>query len=88
MYQGSTSGLSRLRQQFHSNPVGFHVELPDGSLAVVKSFLDDSGERLHRVVGVDAQGRFCKLPDRVHHWYTADELILRYWTFHAREVAS
>jgi hypothetical protein len=50
--------------------------------------LDDSGERLHRVVGVDAQGRFCKLPDCVHHWYTADELVLRYWTFHAREVAS
>ena len=61
---------------------------PDGSLAVVKAFHDDDGERLHRVVGVTDRGRFCKLPPGIPHWYAARELKLVYYTVVAREAAA
>ena len=87
MNDGSTSYVAQLRQDFHSNPVGFRVELPDGSLAVVKAFQDDDGQRLHRVVGVTDRGRLCKLPPGVPRWYVARELKLVYYSVFAREAA-
>ncbi len=88
MNNGSTSFPVQLRQSFHSNPVGRRVWLPDGSLAVVKAFHDDHGERFHRVVGITEGGRFCKLPPRVPHWYLASELKLVYYSVRALEVAA
>ena len=76
----STSFESRLRFEFSENPVGQRVELPCGSLAVVKAFVDDDYQRLHRVVGITSRGRLCKLPPGTHHWYPAAELKLVYYT--------
>lgn len=88
MNNGSTSFVARLRSRFHSNPVGIRVELPDGSLAVVKAFQDDDGQRLHRVVGVTDSGRSCKLPPGVPRWYPASELKLVYYSAFVREMAA
>lgn len=65
--------------EFRQNPLNFRVLLPDGSLAVVREFIDDDGQRLHRVQGITRRGRFCKLPRGVCRWYTAAELRLVYY---------
>lgn len=83
MNNGSTSFVAQLRQNFHLNPVGSRVWLPDGSLAVVKAFHDEGEERLHRVVGITSSGRLCKLPPGVPHWYTDADLNLVYYTVSA-----
>ncbi len=79
--KSSTSFEERLRAEFQEKPVGFRVELPDGSTARIVEFIHDDGEeRLYRVQGVTPQGRFCKLPAGTCHWYSADELYLLYYT--------
>jgi hypothetical protein len=88
MSKDSTSFVARLRHDFHLNPLGFRVELPDGSHAVVRAFRDDNGYRLHRVVGVTPSGRLCKLPAGVRRWYVADDLKLVYYTASANSVRS
>ncbi len=76
----TTAFLRRLRNDFHNNPVGRRVWLPDGSLAVVKQFIDDDGQRLHRVVGITPTGRLCKLPPGTPRWHSIDDLKLVYYT--------
>lgn len=84
MNNGSTSYVAQLRQNFQIDPIGFRVELPNGSLAVVRQVVDDHDGRLLRVQGVGRNGRLCKLPKGVHHWYRPDELVIRYFTASVR----
>lgn len=77
---GSTSYPNKIVSDFLENPIGFRVELPDGSMARVCQFVDDDEPRLHRVVGLDSKSQFCKLPPGIPHWYTADDLVIRYFT--------
>lgn len=78
--QSSTSYPKKIVSDFLENPVGFRVELPDGSIARVVQFIDDDPPRLHRVVGLDVKNRFCKLPNGVPRWYRADDLVILYYT--------
>lgn len=69
---------------FHINPLGFRVELPNGSVAVVREVIGEGAERMCRVQGVTPYMRFCKLPKGVHHWYRPDELAILYFTASVR----
>jgi hypothetical protein len=64
---------------FHDNPTNFRVILPDGSLAVVRSFLDIDEGRVFRVQGIHRNGRFRALQS-VSSWFRADELRLVYYS--------
>lgn len=81
----STPLPRNLAIEFHDNPVGFRVQLPNGSLAVVREVLDASDGRLLRVQGTGFNGRFCKLPKGVHHWYSPSELQIVYFTASVRD---
>ncbi len=72
---------------FHDNPINSRVILPDGSLAVVRRFLDTDGGRVFRVQGVHRNGRFRAL-ESISCWFRSDELRLVYYTASIREVAS
>lgn len=76
---GSTSVDDTVREQFHSDPVGWRVELPDGSLAVVKRLHKTAAGTLYEVRGIHHNWRFRSLggaPSR----YRADELQIVYFT--------
>lgn len=77
--KSSTSYENRLVSDFLENPTGYRVELPNGSLAVVREFVNDD-EPLCRVQGVGRTGRFCKLPKGVPRWYKSHELKLVYFS--------
>jgi hypothetical protein len=71
---------------FHDDPINSRVILPDGSLAVVRCFLDTNECRVYRVQGVHPNGRFRAL-ESISCWFRADELRLIYYTASIREVA-
>jgi hypothetical protein len=75
----STPFLDQLRQDFHTNPINTRVCLPDGSLAVVRSFVDTGEGRAYRVQGVHRNGRFRALQS-VSCWFRHDELRLIYYS--------
>jgi hypothetical protein len=82
----STSYIDQLRDDFHDDPIGSRVCLPDGSLAVVKSFVNTDEGRAYRVQGVHANGRFRAL-ESISCWFAEAELRLIYYTASIREVA-
>jgi hypothetical protein len=75
----STSFLDQLRQDFHTNPINTRVCLPDGSLAVIRSFVDTDEGRAYRVQGIHRNGRFRALQS-VSPWFRADELRMVYYS--------
>ncbi len=87
MYQGSTSFVDELRNEFLSNPINMRVVLPDGSLAVVRRVIETDTGKLYRVQGVHQNGRFRAL-EGISCWYSADELRLFYFTASIREVVA
>ncbi len=86
MYQGSTSAVDELRNEFLSDPVHMRVVLPDGSLAVVRRVLEVDEGRVYRVQGVHQNGRFRAL-ESISCWFRSDELRLVYYTASIREVS-
>jgi hypothetical protein len=78
--KSSTSYENRLVSDFLENPTGYRVELPNGSLAVVREVMGNGDESLCRIQGVRSNGRFCKLPKGVHRWYSPKELKLVYFS--------
>jgi hypothetical protein len=80
----STPYLDQLRQDFHTNPVNTRVCLPDGSFAVVRSFVNTDEGRAYRVQGVHLNGRFRAL-ESISPWFRADELRLIYYTASIRD---
>lgn len=67
------------RTKFHQNPVGSRVELPDGSLASVKSYRDTDQGRVYQVRGIHRDGRFraLSLPSC---WFPGSDLRLIYYS--------
>jgi hypothetical protein len=59
--------------EFHNNPVGFRVFLPDGTLAVVKKFQDTEQGRSVKVQGIHRNGRYRKLMTP-SAWFDPDDL--------------
>ncbi len=64
---------------FHENPINRRVILPDGSLAVVRRFLDVDDVRVFRVQGIHRNGRFRRL-ESLSCWFRADELRMVYYS--------
>ncbi len=64
---------------FHDNPTNCRVILPDGSLAVVRRFLDVDDVRVFRVQGIHRNGRFRRL-ESASCWFRADELRMVYYS--------
>jgi hypothetical protein len=87
MKQDSTSYIDQLRNDFHRDPAGWRVALPDDTFAMVTSFQDTDEGRAYRVQGVHANGRFRAL-ESVSCWFAEAELRLIYYTASIREVAS
>jgi hypothetical protein len=83
----SRSVVSRLRSEFASNPVGFRVVLPDGTLARVVQVSDTDAGKLYKVRGLDERGKFRALVG-VSSWYAVEELRLQFYSVHAREVGA
>ncbi len=75
----STLFLDQLRQDFHINPINTRVCLPDGSLAVVRRFVDTDEGRAYRVQAIHRNGRFRTL-ESVSCWFRHDELRLIYYS--------
>ncbi len=73
----STAVPLDLVEDFQNNPVGSWVCLPDGSLAVVRRFLDTDEGRVFRVQGIHRNGRFRALQS-VSSWFRDDELRMVY----------
>lgn len=64
--------------EFHENPIGWRVVLPDGSLAVVRRFEEMPEGRRYRVQGVYLNMRFRKLQGP--SWFAEDDLRLFFYT--------
>ncbi len=75
----STPYIDQLRNDFHHNPIGSRVCLPDGSLAVVRRFVDTDEGRAYRVQGIHRNGRFRRL-ESVSCWFRDDELRMVYYS--------
>ncbi len=88
MNNGSTSSAARLRERFHSNPVGMRVVLPDGTDAMIKAVHDTKNGKEYEVRGVHPgpSGRF-RSRGGARSRYSAAELELRYFTASVRQVA-
>jgi hypothetical protein len=84
MKQDSTPYIDQLRDDFHHNPIGWRVCLPDNSFAVVSSFQDTDEGRSYCVRGVHLNGRFRAL-DYPSCWFPANRLRL---AFYSAQIAS
>jgi hypothetical protein len=87
MKQDSTPYIDQLRNDFHRDPVGWRVCLPDNSFAVVSSFQDTDEGRSYCVRGVHLNGRFRAL-DYPSCWFPSNRLRLAFYSASIREVAS
>ncbi len=75
----STSYIDQLRDDFHDNPIGWRVCLPDNSFAVVSSFQDTDEGRSYCVRGVHLNGRFRAL-DYPSCWFPSNRLRLAFYS--------
>lgn len=71
--------LDQLRSDFHRNPVGWRVCLPDNSFAMVTSFQDTDEGRAYCVRGVHLNGRF-RVLDYPSCWFPSNSLRLAYYS--------
>jgi hypothetical protein len=79
MKQDSIPYLDQLRNDFHRDPVGWRVCLPDNSFAMVTSFQDTDKGRVYCVRGVHLNGRF-KALDYPSCWFPSNSLRLAYYS--------
>jgi hypothetical protein len=79
MEQNSTALPRDLVADFHNNPIGRRVVLPDGSLAIVRRFSDVDEGRVFRVQGIHRNGRFRRI-ESASCWFRDDELRMVYYS--------